>query len=155
MSYLLIPGKLEANHVGNGHLWRLTGLIFSDYPDAFCRMRIQSDPEKPGRINFKWISNKTVVFRRHQSPLSVWLKINASLACSEDEFTCASGECISMQKRCDGFSNCLDDSDEQECNSKSCFKISQTGGLFTKGAKYLTPKTDNLAARSKTRTLGH
>ena len=33
-----------------------------------------------------------------------------------DEFTCNSGECISLQKRCNGIDECDDGSDEHGCN---------------------------------------
>ena len=36
-------------------------------------------------------------------------------ACSDDEFTCLSGNCISMDLRCNGRVNCQDGSDEANC----------------------------------------
>ena len=35
--------------------------------------------------------------------------------CKDDEFTCADGQCIKMNKRCDQVSNCRDESDEVAC----------------------------------------
>ena len=36
-------------------------------------------------------------------------------ACSDEEFTCLSGNCISMDLRCNGRVNCHDGSDEANC----------------------------------------
>ena len=35
--------------------------------------------------------------------------------CLEDEFTCADGQCINIDNRCDQIINCRDKSDEQDC----------------------------------------
>ena len=45
-------------------------------------------------------------------PYNITLKLSG---CSEDEFTCADGQCISINSRCDQIINCRDESDEQEC----------------------------------------
>lgn len=34
--------------------------------------------------------------------------------CQPDQFTCLNGNCISVRWKCDGFSDCSDNSDEQE-----------------------------------------
>ena len=34
--------------------------------------------------------------------------------CTKLEFTCTNGECIEMNHRCDGVTQCIDGSDEQE-----------------------------------------
>ena len=35
--------------------------------------------------------------------------------CDDDEFTCFSGGCVSMDNRCDRIVNCPDSSDEKSC----------------------------------------
>ncbi len=41
-----------------------------------------------------------------------WLSVTL---CDEDEFNCDSGQCVDMEKRCDGVIDCHDSSDETEC----------------------------------------
>ena len=36
--------------------------------------------------------------------------------CKEGEFTCSDGQCIRMEERCDQIINCIDESDENNCN---------------------------------------
>ena len=43
---------------------------------------------------------------------TTWLKLTS---CIHGEFTCNSGNCIPMQKRCNQISNCEDKSDEENC----------------------------------------
>jgi len=41
----------------------------------------------------------------------------ASKVCANDQFTCANGEygCISLSLKCNGISECMDQSDEKDC----------------------------------------
>ena len=36
--------------------------------------------------------------------------------CSDTEFTCKDGSCISMDERCDDKTDCSDETDEDECS---------------------------------------
>lgn len=38
-----------------------------------------------------------------------------NLGCSEGQFRCHSGECVSESARCNGVNECRDNSDEDEC----------------------------------------
>ncbi|XP_023338843.1 uncharacterized protein LOC111709412 [Eurytemora carolleeae] len=62
--------------------------------------------------------------------------------CAEDEFTCDNGNCVSMEKRCDLVSDCLDISDEKNC------KI-----VVMDATKYLQDKPPEAAPGEKTVTV--
>ena len=36
-------------------------------------------------------------------------------SCSEEEFSCGSGECLASHQKCDGRADCEDHSDEEDC----------------------------------------
>lgn len=35
--------------------------------------------------------------------------------CRDHEFQCANGDCIDVRDRCNGYAECSDDSDEEDC----------------------------------------
>lgn len=39
----------------------------------------------------------------------------SSRSCTVDEFTCVSGECVELSKRCNRMADCRDASDEVDC----------------------------------------
>ena len=58
-----------------------------------------------------WIINKDFACSGRENDL-LELSLNA---CNDDEFNCRNGECIPIQKRCNGIPNCSDKSDEKQC----------------------------------------
>ena len=56
-------------------------------------------------------------------------------ACSEDQFTCKDGNCVRMEQRCDGRSDCYDESDEMECKIIK-LKSSYSVGISPPPQKY-------------------
>ena len=44
-------------------------------------------------------------------------------ACSPLEFTCADGTCVPAERKCDGYRDCPDDSDEYNCKYNSDISI--------------------------------
>ena len=45
-------------------------------------------------------------------PYNLTLKLTG---CAEDDFTCADGQCISIENRCDQIVDCRDETDEKDC----------------------------------------
>ena len=46
-------------------------------------------------------------------PYTTELKMSG---CTEEEFTCSNGDCVKMEERCDQVLDCVDESDEVDCN---------------------------------------
>ena len=47
---------------------------------------------------------------------SNYTKLFSLSFCSDEEFTCSDGHCVSMARRCDGKTDCKDRSDEKQCS---------------------------------------
>ena len=43
--------------------------------------------------------------------------------CSDDQFTCDSGQCVSQYGRCDQYKDCFDNSDEQGCGMRTNYGL--------------------------------
>ena len=48
-----------------------------------------------------------------EDELDVWLNVNA---CGDGEFNCQDGECVGIERRCDGRLDCSDRTDEAGCS---------------------------------------
>uniref|UniRef100_A0A8C6P698 Low density lipoprotein receptor-related protein 2b n=1 Tax=Nothobranchius furzeri TaxID=105023 RepID=A0A8C6P698_NOTFU len=55
-------------------------------------------------------------------PLCFWPEgaIASGRTCSPNQFTCQEGQCISLSYRCDHMMDCVDNSDERNCNYPQC-----------------------------------
>ena len=62
-----------------------------------------------GKHNWTIIGDKGC---HNGEPYTTELKMST---CSEEEFTCDSGQCVPMEKRCNQLSDCRDKSDEKNC----------------------------------------
>ena len=50
--------------------------------------------------------------------------------CGDDEFTCGSGDCLEMKKRCNHIPNCQDESDEMGCKNMVHGKIQEMDAAY-------------------------
>ena len=76
--------------------------------------RLESESLKENYLlgKHKWkIVNDSVACHKGE-PYTRLVKITG---CAEDQFTCNDGQCILMESRCDQAINCLDESDEENC----------------------------------------
>jgi hypothetical protein len=69
-----------------------------------------------------------------------------SSTCSDNQFTCKSGQCISIGKKCNGDKDCVDGSDELDCHPQECDK-----GKFSVSVTY---KSVHLGANKILGTIG-
>ena len=84
--------------------------------DAVSKVRAESRASKVSYVLGK--HNYTVtgdVFECHEGqPYTTILKMSG---CNRDgEFTCDDGQCVTMEQRCDQIKDCIDGSDEMDCN---------------------------------------
>ena len=84
--------------------------------DAVSKVRAESRASKVSYVLGK--HNWTVtgdVFECHEGqPYTTILKMSG---CNRDgEFTCDDGQCVTMEQRCDQIKDCIDGSDEMDCN---------------------------------------
>jgi len=54
-------------------------------------------------------------------------------ACGRDQFSCANGACVRLSAKCDGFSDCSDGSDEDNCGMSCLVSCLPLGSLAVVG----------------------
>lgn len=72
----------------------------------FVRVISRIDPRQSG--------HRAVLTKSSQISLSTIFT-----ACKEDQFECAAGYCVSLSRRCDGYTDCIGGRDEQNCHNMS------------------------------------
>lgn len=91
---------IEKSHIFlSGQYWCLHVL---NQPEAVMCHESATDFPPVGRRNWVYDVNSTVAM--------------VLTSCYEEQFTCDSGDCIDLHKRCDTFPDCEDRSDEDKCN---------------------------------------
>ena len=64
------------------------------------------------RIQANCCQSSTIGCAGGESEYDIEMKLTG---CGDDEFTCDSGDCVEMKKRCNHIPNCQDESDEKGC----------------------------------------
>ena len=90
-------------------LWKATSLKHQDFLAT-------SDAEKDSFLLGiqSWTIHNDSKACSVESTYTTLLKLTV---CSDEEFTCADGSCIPLKDRCNGRSDCLDETDETECKA--------------------------------------
>ena len=63
-------------------------------------------------IGYRWFFTSGTCFDEDNS----WRKMNLHMLAEEGEFCCKNGLCIDSERRCDDSIDCVDHSDEEDCN---------------------------------------
>lgn len=68
--------------------------------------------------NYTWILFELLTSNSDAS----YISLSAYRTCLSEDHRCSSGLCIPPTKKCDGYFDCRDESDETGCNMTSCTK---------------------------------
>ncbi|KAL7648871.1 UNVERIFIED_CONTAM: hypothetical protein RMT77_000791 [Armadillidium vulgare] len=96
------PDSKESSNFG---IWKLFRL---DVPDIFGEMKLKYKNHLPIGKN-SWTLHDNNCETSHDDLILT--------VCSEHQFTCNDGTCVSLKERCDFESDCSDNSDEIDCQS--------------------------------------
>lgn len=96
----LLRGLKKSHIILKDSSWCLHA--FSQSDTLMCHESAASDFPPVGRRDWKYDENSTTTM--------------LLTSCDKKQFTCDSGDCISLIKRCDTFPDCTDWSDEDKCD---------------------------------------
>ena len=82
--------------------------------DAVASVRAESNATKMSYVlgKHQWKVTNDVFKCYEGKPYTVYLKLSG---CSQGEFTCNDGQCVTMEQRCNQVPDCRDESDEENC----------------------------------------